>query len=212
MPTLAPALVDLRAEVDKRWPNRDRTSDGWVGDSRHQARNASDHNPNRAGVVRAIDVDVDGILAAQLADHVRKRGAAGDRRLRGGYVIYNRRIAGTHTRWEWRAYTGSNPHTHHVHISAADAAADYNARGGWGVTALGKSAPARDRILREGMSGQDVTNVQRALQRAGYKLAADGRFGPGTERAVVAFQRARKLTADGVVGPSTWAALRKVAR
>lgn len=210
MASLAPALVDLRAEVDRRWPHRDKRSDGWLGDARHR-RTPSDHNPNGFGVVRAIDLDVDGILAAQLAEHVRKRGAAGDRRLRGGYVIYNRRIAGTHTRWAWHAYNGSNPHTTHLHVSAADAPADYNTRGGWGVTSIGAPAP-RDRILREGMSGQDVRNVQDALRRAGYRIAVDGSFGPATERAVVAFQRSRQLTADGIVGPSTWSALRKVPR
>lgn len=37
--------------------------------------------------------------------------------------------------------------------------------------------------------------------------AVDGRFGSGTEKAVIAFQKAHHLTADGIVGPQTWTAL-----
>jgi peptidoglycan hydrolase-like protein with peptidoglycan-binding domain len=38
-------------------------------------------------------------------------------------------------------------------------------------------------------------------------VAVDGKFGPGTKSAVIAFQSAHGLSADGVVGSSTWNAL-----
>jgi len=49
--------------------------------------------------------------------------------------------------------------------------------------------------------------LQTTLQALGYPVAIDGRFGVGTSRAVVAFQRSADVAADGNCGPATWAAL-----
>lgn len=63
-------------------------------------------------------------------------------------------------------------------------------------------------ILREGMRGSDVTALQVRLQTRGFPPGAiDGTFGPGTEAAVVAFQRSEGLVPDGVVGALTAQAL-----
>lgn len=77
------------------------------------------------------------------------------------------------------------------------------------------TAPARDPYptLRLGASGHSVRNVQDALVRAGNpRLKIDGVFGRQTDRLVRKFQANRRMTADGIVGPATWAALRKVPR
>lgn len=65
-------------------------------------------------------------------------------------------------------------------------------------------------VLRRGASGPRVRDVQHALRVSGLPVQLDGDFGPATERAVAAFQTAQGLAADGVVGPATWAALRRV--
>ena len=57
-PRLSRAATQLREQFDDSYPSRDRTSDGWIGDTRHAAR-PSDHNPDANGWVRAIDVDRD---------------------------------------------------------------------------------------------------------------------------------------------------------
>ncbi|MBQ7802910.1 murein L,D-transpeptidase [Candidatus Saccharibacteria bacterium] len=46
--------------------------------------------------------------------------------------------------------------------------------------------------------------LQTALSQKGYALAIDGEFGPATGNAVVAFQKANKLTVDGLAGKETF--------
>src|SRR4051812_18385214 len=56
--------------------------------------------------------------------------------------------------------------------------------------------------------GSAVAQLQNLLRSKGFNPgASDGVFGPKTRAAVIAFQRARGLTADGIVGPQTWRAL-----
>lgn len=63
-------------------------------------------------------------------------------------------------------------------------------------------------VLRRGARGQEVERLQYLLRERGFPPGAiDGRFGPATEAAVMAFQLAGGLLADGVVGPVTWGAL-----
>lgn len=127
---LAPSLAALRLEVNQRWPNRDRSSDGSVGDTSHAARK-SDHNPDwsapgdRRGIVRAYDLDEDldgnptnsGAELQWLVDHLVAR-----RDPRILYVIYEGRMWRSYDKpgipaWTPGPYTGANAHRHHMHIS-----------------------------------------------------------------------------------------------
>ncbi len=59
-----------------------------------------------------------------------------------------------------------------------------------------------------GSSGDEVRKIQQTLQGQGYNVGPiDGLFGPQTQTAVQAFQRAHGLIPDGIVGPLTWNAL-----
>ena len=59
-------------------------------------------------------------------------------------------------------------------------------------------------ILTVGAQGDDVTKLQQRLKDLGYLNGkVDGKFGGGTKRAVIAFQRRNKLTADGEAGATT---------
>lgn len=61
--------------------------------------------------------------------------------------------------------------------------------------------------MRKGDIGAPVTQLQRQLAAAGFKLTPDGVFGDDTEAALIAFQRRAGLVADGIAGPKTIAAL-----
>ena len=119
-PILCKAGQQLRLQVDDSYSDRDRTSDGWIGDTRHQAR-PSDHNPDAEGIVRAIDIDRDLFgkakpdLMPDLADQLRLCAKRGDKRI--SYIIFDGRIASSKKAWAWRTYTGINKHNHHCHIS-----------------------------------------------------------------------------------------------
>jgi putative chitinase len=55
-------------------------------------------------------------------------------------------------------------------------------------------------LLKVGSKGDDVKKLQAKLG-----TAADGTFGPGTEKLVKEWQAKNGLTADGLVGDGTWA-------
>ena len=66
------------------------------------------------------------------------------------------------------------------------------------------------KILSKGSKGDSVKALQTLLIGYGYSCGswgADGDFGTGTDNAVKAYQKAKKLEVDGIVGPATWAAL-----
>lgn len=194
-PYEAKSLRLLRDTLNRMWPNRDKSSDGWIGDEAHQAT-TSDHNPDpRTGVVRARDTDKDGIIVgrvlAAMMLHPSMR-----------YVIFNRRIYRAADRWRPRAYTGSNPHTGHIHGSIHHTVAAENNTTPYTLID-GFTWPE----LRSGSTGVNVKQLQALLNAHGASLVLDSAFGPATDAAVRAFQSRRGLKVDGLVGPRTQAAL-----
>ena len=97
-------------------------------------------------------------------------------------------------------------------VAAAAAGADASASpalNGKATPAVKATAtPAPDKNLKKGASGDAVKTMQEQLIRLGYLTGkADGKFGAKTYAALVAFQKANKLTADGVAGAKTQAKL-----
>lgn len=70
--------------------------------------------------------------------------------------------------------------------------------------------PVATNVLKSGDNSLLVEALQRTLNarlEPSPHLSVDGDFGPMTEQAVIAFQRANKLEETAVVGPETWKAL-----
>jgi hypothetical protein len=136
---LAKSLETLRSQVNAKWPNRDKSSDGTIGDASHQATK-SDHNPNSAGVVTAMDITHDpahGLDARKLAETLV---ASRDPRIK--YIISNAQIiSSTVSPWQSRPYTGANAHRAHVHVSVAG---DYDDTRPWNLGETPVTAPGRN--------------------------------------------------------------------
>ena len=123
MARLVAGGVTLRNQINKRWPKRDKRSDGWIGDKAHAGRQ-SDHNPDARGLVPALDIDKDldpkdPGAAQRLANQIvayAASGIPGANRIK--YVVFNDQIAsGTYptSMWKWRG--SGYGHMHHIHVS-----------------------------------------------------------------------------------------------
>jgi Putative peptidoglycan binding domain len=199
---IARSLETLRQQIDQLAPNRNKDSDGWIGDAAHRARK-SEHNPDPNGVVRALDITNDpahGVNSQDLAEQLRQ---SKDPRIL--YLISNRRIAASGVDpWIWRPYSGSNPHDHHMHISVVEDPARYDATNPWpvhlttGSAGAGTASPSRPRI-KQGDSDTAVAEAQRLLG-----INVTGTFDLATDERVRAFQAAHGLAVDGIIGPYTW--------
>jgi hypothetical protein len=99
-----------------------------------------------------------------------------------------------------RRYNGSGQADHYAGLILAELA---RLTGGAAPQTNPKLVP----MLRLGSKGYRVEALQKRLVELQYHVTIDGDFGPATERAVVAFQKAHGLETDGRVGPLTETAL-----
>lgn len=227
---LAPSLVDLVEEVDARWPKRDKSSDGSIGDTSHAAR-ASEHNPDRdddpmpRGAVSAVDITKD---SATMMETVRKA-LVGDPRV--WYVIHNGFIWSRTNNWVKKTYTGSNPHTKHLHVSLRQTKAAHDDTSSWG---LASSTPTPEptpvpkpteptlvklnTAVKPGKRHEQVKLLQRLLIKAGYgpiNGAVTTFYGMNTENAVARFHRRNPKFSSGgydsVIGPKGFQELQRQA-
>jgi peptidoglycan hydrolase-like protein with peptidoglycan-binding domain len=191
---VAHSLIKLRDQFNEQFPTRSKRDDGTIGDAAHASR-SSDHNPwvqdAGQGVVTAMDITHDpgsGVDTWEIAEFLRTQR---DPRIK--YVISNRRIFNS-SNWQWRKYTGSNPHSAHMHVSVQSTKGRYDSTANWTLV-----PPEWMPTLRKGNKGPYVRKMQQHLG-----MAVDGNFGANTETRVREFQLAHGLKADGVVGKATW--------
>jgi peptidoglycan hydrolase-like protein with peptidoglycan-binding domain len=221
---LAKSLDKLRQQINAEWPDRDKDSDGTIGDAAHAATK-SDHNPDAGGVVRALDITDDpkgGPSAAWLAEVLR---ASQDPRI--SYIISNGRIASSYPAhgaqpWAWRPYSGLNAHRSHVHISVVAGKAGDSVKA-WTIKAdqgskpkppakpapVVKPAAAPRFPLPRGWYFGPASGPTYSISGQRQRLA-NGK--PG-HRGLLAWQQRMKdrgwtITPDGLYGPQTAAVAR----
>lgn len=172
---LVKSLESLRTEFNRTWPKRKKAHDGAVGDARH-ARTESDHNPDRRGLVHAIDVTADlgdGTPMMDVIDVILDQHRSGaDRRLT--YIIFcppggEPTIWSARRGWKGKTYTESNRHDKHAHFSADD------------EPALEASAKAWHLEDAMALSEQDKKDLRKMLQEEIAKVVSlDGDPGERT--------------------------------
>ena len=140
----AESLLKLKKQVDAAYPGRNTASDGFIGNAAHcpngDGTGDSDHCPNiqdgEYRVVTAFDITHDpesGCNNNLIVEAIR---ASRDARVK--YLIWNKRIAnskaiGGSAPWEWRPYSGSNPHTKHAHLSVLPRKNEYDDTSTWSI-------------------------------------------------------------------------------
>lgn len=229
---IAKSLDKLRSQINAKYPKRDKSSDGVIGDEAHASR-SSDHNPwvkdGKTGVVTGMDITNDpnnGMASNDLAEALL---ASKDPRIK--YIISNARIgsgdAGP-SPWVWRKYSGANAHRHHVHISVKPEKSFYDSVKAWAFEPKAAKAvkfiepvatieePPEDEPA-EPLNVQpvaatpqiNVETIQRRLDGLGYHEVGgiDGLWGGKTAAAIAAFKNDRGLTGQAVIDKSLTDAL-----
>lgn len=213
--TVVPNLLEGRAQLDARFPNREHGAEGTIGDMSHQA-SASSHNPDETGnpeysdhdgkdEVRAWDADKDlndpNVTMEQVVQHL-LAGARSGKFWWIRYIIFNGRIWHRRDGFVTRTYTGSNKHTDHAHINSdftqqADTVTGTN----WEFNTLGGSTPPPPapkppapsvRTLEVGVKGDDVRQLQQVFKDV-FPIY----------RNYVSVKRWQMISVDGDFGPQT---------
>lgn len=196
---VARSLDQLLHQINEAAPLRAKDADGALGDTAHQARK-SDHNPDAGGVVRARDFTHDPGRGADMHRIAEALRLSRDPRIK--YVIWDADdptgMFSSYTStlgvppFTWRAYTGANLHTSHMHVSVvADGRADDTTP--W---QLGMENPEMSLLpikMGDGTASHpenttDVALLQYRLNRllaAGDRITVDGIYGEATRIAVV---------------------------
>lgn len=227
---LTKGLTRVRAEINEVWPDRDKATDGWLGDSSHSS-STSGHNPDRTGrseyrdgdnldEVRAIDVDKDLVKGSStdwmelVVQYLVKKARAGGY-IPFRYMIYKRRIWAGSDGWQTRTYTGDNDHNAHLHLSGGYTQTADNWNGTLGLASIrggSGGGGVDDMLVRKGDGpSEEVKFWQYVLADLGYSPGEiDGRYGDKMEAAI---NRYRKDVADAVpvtllTGWQAWAMLR----
>ncbi|MET0416555.1 MAG: hypothetical protein ABW022_11100 [Actinoplanes sp.] len=149
---VVPCLDALRDEFNKLNPNRDKASDGSIGDSNHtsssdhtpdeDSRVLRDHDADSKNEVHARDIDKTGPwpggetfhqIVMRILDGERKKWRDPNDKCRLSYVIWAGKIYDKDNDFQPETYGGLNGHYEHGHFSARYETSCENDTRPWGV-------------------------------------------------------------------------------
>lgn len=214
---LAPSLKKLQSDLDAEFGSN-RPNDGTIGDQAHAARK-SEHNPDNdadsmpKGAVSAIDIYTSAngktwITPAEFAKFL----AILKKDSRVWYVIHKGYIYSRTNNFAKEKYTGSNPHTNHIHISLVQTKAAHDNVSSWKISNVkGSSTPTTPpstgtkKLPTLSKGDSDKVLVPFLKRFFGVKTHTDDPlFGTGLRAKVLTYQGKQGLVVDGVVGTATW--------
>lgn len=203
------SLDKLMSQLNTMFPDRDKESDGWIGDLAHSKRK-SDHNPwlkdgKGTPVVTGQDIDKDISATVTTSDLLKVFLKNKDPRIK--YIIFNGKIYQRKNGFIPENYTGPNAHKHHLHLSVAKEESLFDNTNAWllDFQNIPLGVPAKeDEIYKKGSKGTKIEEIQQRLGKLGFFAhEVDGDFGTFTELAVKRFQKSKGLKDDGIVGSLT---------
>jgi hypothetical protein len=194
----APAIQQLRTDVNTSWPKRNKEWDGTWGDERHKKKGKrSDHN---SGDAIDVDITAPGFTGPQgdaLAAY-----AIRDPRVK--YVIWNRRIYNP-SMPGWRPYSDwkKHPHDHHVHVSVSEAARADTAPFAWTLQGPPPpiDLPGETKFEDNDPQAIEAAAMAKAKAEAAAKKAAEAEAA-AKKKADAAAKKARKKVSEAdITGP-----------
>lgn len=154
----------------------------------------------------AADIVVSGVKPAEVAKYAESIGILGIGLYEakdGNFVHIDTRTSKSfwygHSQVKRTTFGGENPVRAWQTAARADGYAIY-IDGIWGGDSV---TVAKRAICKKQLIGYKNRNLTKIVQKA-VGVTADGKFGSGTKKAVIAYQKKKGLKADGVVGFNTW--------
>lgn len=188
------SLQRLQWEVQQRWPGREQNK-GFVTGYKSPT-NITGHNADVNGITHAYDcgVDIEGdgtgitpSAAAWLCEKIRVFEQKAHRAGYTGmlyYLIYNRRICGDFSDWDWVPYGGTSPHRDHIHFSTCDLywgdpapvpAITYDHTGSWGIWPITEKPKPKPKP-KDWFAMANEADLERVVERVITKPAVMDKF------------------------------------
>jgi hypothetical protein len=229
---IVPCLDEARDQLNDRFPKRAKKAEGGIGDAAHQ-KEISSHNPDDELGVSAEHNDHDGVHEVRARDfdkNLKDKDVSMEdvvqlwvKLARQGtlwwvrYIIFNGRIWHERDGFKTHAYTGSNKHVDHVHVTSGfDQKSDTVTGTNWHLADLKKGTaadtPSKPAVLNvDGRLGEATIKRWQQIMRT----PVDGKISTPKSDLVHAVQLRLKgtvnhrLAVDGEFGRDTIVALQK---